>query len=201
MNIRNQDKIMQSLNAGTVYRRSELAHLTTAIDRDLASLVNKGYLEKIGQGLYQKSRQSHYGKLPPDPTNLVKAFLRDEFFLIYSWNEYNKLGLGLTQLYSRMVVYNRKRHGVFKLGHQEYDFRCTTRGFPEKLSREFLLVDLVNNLNDLDEDPEQVKRNIKNSITAYNVDLVMKNAKLYGKIATRKFFEGVCNKHEQTIHS
>ena len=201
MEMHNQDKLNQYLDAGKVYRRSEVAHFTTAVDRDLASLVKEGSLEKVGPGLYYKPRQSRYGALPPDHVALVKAFLRDEFFLVYSWNEYNKLGLGLTQLYNRMVVYNRKRHGVFKLGHQEYDFRCVSRGFPENLTLEFLLVDLLNNLKELDEDPKQVKRNIKKSIDSYNMNLVMKNAKLYGKVATKKFLERVCHGHEKAFHS
>lgn len=201
MNMQNKDRLNQCLNAGKVYRRSKLAHFTTAVDRDLASLVNKHLLVKVGPGLYYKPRQSRYGPLPPDHANLVKAFLRDGFFLVYSWNEYNKLGLGLTQLYNRMVVYNRKRHGVFKLGHKEYDFRCTSRGFPKKLTREFLLVDLLNNLKELDEDPEKVKRNIKKFIDSYDVNFVMENARLYGKVATLKFLEGVCYGHEEAFHS
>lgn len=196
MNMLNRNKLNQSLTAGAVYRRNELAHLTTAIDRDLANLVDKGSLEKVAPGLYYKPRVSRFGALPPNNDDLVKAFLRGDFFLLYSWNDYNALGLGLTQLYNRMVAYNRKRHGVFTLAHQEYDFRRPARGFPEKLSREFLLVDLVNNLNELDEDPDQVKRNIEKSINTYDLKSVMHNARLYGKIATQRYFEGFCQHNE-----
>ena len=49
------------------------------------------------------------------------------------WNQYNALGLGLTQLYNRLIVYNHKRHGIFKLGNKTFDFRRPARGFPMKL--------------------------------------------------------------------
>lgn len=191
MNVSNQNRLNQNLAAGAVYRRNELTNLTTAIDRDLANLVEKGLLEKVAQGLYYKPQTSRFGTLPPDNNALVKSFLRDDYFLIYSWNDYNKLGLGLTQLYNQMQVYNRKRHGIFELGHIVFDFRRPARGFPEELTPEFLLVDLINNLNALDEDPSLIKQNIKKLICNFNRDAVMQYAKLYGKISTLKFFEQV----------
>jgi hypothetical protein len=75
---------------------------------------------------------SRFGSLPPEENALVKAFLRDNQFLLLSWNAYNSLGLGLTQVYNRMVVYNRKRHCVFRLANQEYDFHRPTYGFAKK---------------------------------------------------------------------
>jgi len=191
MNTRSPTKLERNLSAGNVYRRDQLTHFTTAIDRDLASLVNEGLLEKIAPGLYYKPRLSRFGALPPNDKDLVKAFLRDDFFLIYSWNDYNALGLGLTQLYNKMMVYNRKRHGLFKLSNREYDFRRPTRGFPDKLTREFLLVDLLNNLKELDEDPNKVKEKIKQSLDTFNKEALTLNADLYGKIATQRFLQGL----------
>ena len=58
-------------------------------------------------------------------------------------NLYNLLGLGTTQLYNRRVVYNQKRHGTFDVGGSVYRFE-RRMNIPRKLSKEFLLVDLVN---------------------------------------------------------
>jgi hypothetical protein len=76
----------------------------------------------------------------------VAGFLKDHRFLLASPNAYNALGVGTTQLYDKTVVYNHKRHGQFSLGGRTFDFRQKP-SLPKKLTREFLLVDLANNLD------------------------------------------------------
>lgn len=193
MKTRNQDKLFQKLSVGRVYRRQVLANLTTAVDRDLASLLMGGLLQKVAPGLYYKPKTSRYGLLPPGDNELVKAFLGNNDFLLYSWDQYNALGVGLTQLYNRVVVYNRKRHGLFELSHREYDFRRPARGYPRKLTPEFLLIDLMNNLNELEEDPELIKKNIKNKLPSFNKPKLMWNARKYGKVRVLRFFEKLSN--------
>ena len=91
-----------------------------------------------------------YGKVatrnsPADERELVRRFLKEDDFLLTSANAYNTLGLGTTQLYNTWVVYNHKRHGRFTLGDLNFEFRRKPR-FPQNLTEEFLLVDLLNNL-------------------------------------------------------
>src|SRR5262245_17459882 len=140
MNTASYEKLVSNLKTGHVYRRESLLSFSKAVDRDLEKLLNKGMLEKLAPGLYYKPTHSRYGLLPSKDEELIRCFLRDDPFLLYSWNQYNTLGLGLTQLYNRAVVYNRKRHGLLNLGGKEFDFRRPLRGFPKKLSKEFLLV-------------------------------------------------------------
>ena len=161
MNTYSYEQLNNQMHAGHVYRRDMLLPYSKALDRDLDTLVEKGLLRKLAGGLYYKPAMSAFGALPPKDDNLVGSFLRDNKFLLYSWNQYNSLGVGLTQLYNRVVVLNRKRHGVFKLGNKEFDFRRSHKGFPNKVTPEFLLVDLVNNLSDLAEDTSLVKKKIK----------------------------------------
>lgn len=191
MNTLSYEKFDSHLKAGHVYRREALLSLSSAIDRDLSSLVKKGRIERVGSGLYHKPAHSRFGTLPSNDEELVRSFLRDDYFLLFSWNQYNTLGLGLTQLYNRVVVYNRKRHGLFKLGGKEFDFRRPARGFPEKLSKEFLLIDLINNLSELAEEGELVKAQVKKYLKQFNQSKVTHYASLYGKVATRKFFEHI----------
>lgn len=187
MRTRSFEKLNHHLKPGQVYRRDSLLSYSTAIDRDLIRLVQEGLLEKIAAGLYYKPRTSRYGNLPPEDRLLVKAFLRDDQFLLFSWNEYNTLGLGLTQLYNRIVVYNRKRHGIFKLGDKEFDFRRPACGFPGKLTPAFLVVDLLNNLNELAEDIEKIKAKLKSHLLPSLLKQARLCAKKYGKVATNKF--------------
>lgn len=100
-------------------------------------------------------KESVFGKAPADERELVRAFLKDDRFLLISPNNFNSLGLGTSQLYNKKVVYNHKRHGVFKLGNRKFDFRLRHH-FPTKLSTEFLVVDMANNLNQLAEDTNAV---------------------------------------------
>lgn len=189
MKTKNFQKVHSKLQSGQVYRREAFLGLSKAADRDLLMLVNQGLLEKVGAGLYYKPKKSRFGALPPQDNALVKAFLRDSRFLIFSWNEYNSLGLGLTQLYNRVVVYNHKRHGLFELGGKQFDFQRPARGFPTKLSSEFLLVDLLNNLNNLSEDAEVVRSSIKSNLDKFNRKKLVTVARRYGKISAQKFLQ------------
>ena len=144
--VMNRLEVLKSrLKQGRVYRREDMIEWSNAIDRHLEKLVEESVLEKLAQGLYYVPKISAFGKVPPDEDVLVRGFLKDDRFLLVSPNSYNSLGVGTTQLYNKKVVYNHKRHGIFKLGNREFDFQ-RKYDFPTKITQEFLLVDLVNNL-------------------------------------------------------
>ena len=189
MKAKNYETLYSHLDFGKVYRREELLPFSHSIDRDLALLNSKGMLEKLSGGIYYKPKLSRLGKLPPSDEEVVAAFLSKDKFLLYSWNQYNSLGLGLTQLYNKLVVYNLKRHGQFKLGDKTYDFRRPNRGFPDVLTPEFLLVDMLNNIEELAEDADLVKAQIKNNLCKFDVSKVKNCSLSYGKVAIKHFFK------------
>lgn len=82
-------------------------------------------------------------------------------------NAYNSLGVGTTQLYNETVVYNHKRHGLFKLGKRSFRF-VLKHHFPSDLSDEFLLVDLVDHINQLVENRERVLNLVKTKAHSMN---------------------------------
>jgi len=188
------EQLDSHMRAGYVYRREALLSYSKALDRDLDTLVEKGLLRKLAGGLYYKPAQSQLGVMPPKDDNLVSCFLRDHRFLMFSWNQYNSLGVGLTQLYNRVIVLNHKRHGVFKLGNKEFDFRRSSKRFPAKVTPEFLLVDLVNNLKELAEDTPVVKENVCKNLARFDQDKLVRLAREYGKISTKKYFEEICHR-------
>ncbi len=179
--------LANGLKAGHVYRREDLARLSNAVDRHLRELVSTGKLQKLAQGLYYAPKQSNFGPLPPADEQVVKGFLRDKEFLVFSPSSYNAVGLGTTQLYNRTLVYNHKRHGVFRLGNRQFDFRVKPR-FPKKLSREFLYVDLLNNLEELAEDRDAVLSQARSKLPSYDMDRLKEAVESYGNMATRKRF-------------
>jgi hypothetical protein len=120
---------------------------------------------------------------------VVRGFLREKNFLVFSPSSYNAVGLGTTQLYKSTLVYNHKRHGVFKLGNREFDFRVKPR-FPKKLTPEFLFVDLLNNLNELPEDRESVLQQAQNKFTTFDSARLQQALDSFGNMATRKRVRG-----------
>jgi hypothetical protein len=177
--------LANELQAGRVYRREELARLSSAVDRNLRELVQAGKLKKIAQGLYHAPKQSSFGPLPPTDEQVVGGFLRDKDFLVFSPSAYNSVGLGTTQLYNRTLVYNHKRHGVFQLGNRQFDFRMKPR-FPKKLTPEFLYVDLLNNLDGLAEDREAILRQAQCRLRSFDPVRLRRAVDSFGNVATRK---------------
>ena len=173
------------LRPGHVYRREDLARMSTAVDRHLRELVASGRLRKLAQGLYHAPKPSSFGPLPPDDEQLLGSFLRDKDFLVFSPSAYNSVGVGTTQLYNHTLVYNHKRHGVFKLGNRQFDFRVKPR-FPKKLTPEFLYVDLLNNLDELAEDREVVLRQARGKFVSFDSARLQRAVDSFGSVATRK---------------
>ncbi len=178
------------MQRGKVYRRSELARCSAAIDRDLKLLCDTGEVLKVGPGLYCRPKRSAFGPLPPDDKELVHSFLKDNRFLMTSFNHFNGLGLGLTQLYNHTLVYNFKRHESVQLGAKTFDFKRLPH-FPKKLSKEFLLVDLLNNLKHLAEDETRVTDRLKEKIADFDPVALKKTAGQYGRARTRHLIEAL----------
>ncbi|MDB5200855.1 MAG: hypothetical protein JWQ27_264 [Ferruginibacter sp.] len=176
--------LKQHLKPGKVYRRAELSQWSNAVDRHLAQLVEEGSIKKLSPGLYYVPRQTVFGAAPPDEKELVRSFLKDDEFLLTTPNAYNSLGVGTTQLYNKRVVYNHKRHGIFNLGGREFYFHSKHR-FPKKLSPEFLVVDLLNNLNSLAEDTDEVLRKTLAKATSLNRGKLQQSVMRYGNSKTK----------------
>jgi hypothetical protein len=176
------------LKPGQVYRREDLARWSNAVDRHLKQLVSEGTLTRVAGGLYAYPKQTVFGKAPAEDGRLVEVFLKDHRFLLVSPNAYNSLGVGTTQLYDKTVVYNRKRHGDFQLGGRKFAFRVKA-DFPKTLTKEFLLVDLVNNLDQLAEAKHDVLERVRKRAASFDVRRLQRAVRDYGSVRTKKFFE------------
>lgn len=190
MRVAKEELLLNKMKQGQVYRRSDLARHTTAVDRYLDRLVKKNEVVKVSGGLYLRPKASAFGAVPPDEQSLVKTFLKDDRFLVNSFNNYNQLGLGLTQLYGHNVVYNYKRFGEFELGGKKFFFKRVPK-FPYQLSKEYLLVDMLNNLKELAEDEVSVFENLKKNKENFDAKRVLSLAKEYGRPRTKKFLDEV----------
>jgi hypothetical protein len=180
-------ELKRRLRPGQVYRREHVARWSNAVDRHLKQLVEEGTLTKLAGGLYVYPKETVFGKAPAEDDKLVEAFLKDDRFLLVSPNAYNSLGVGTTQLYDKTVVYNHKRHGDFRLGGRKFEFRMKP-SLPKSLTKEFLLVDLVNNVNQLAESKQDVLARVAEKAASCDFRRLERAARSYGNVQTKKFF-------------
>jgi hypothetical protein len=177
------------LQPGGVYRRKDLAPQSRAVDRDLQLALDAGQLHRAAQGLYYAPIKTLFGDAPPDDHALIGKFLEDRHFLLLNPSYYNSLRLGTTQLYNKTLVYNHKRHGLFRLDNREFDFRVKHR-FPAALSMEFLWVDCLNNLDELAEDQDVIVPNARKSLDRFDSPALREALAEYGSAATRRLVRG-----------
>lgn len=183
--MKNTEKLKNAMTLGRVYRRQELEGFSGAVDRDLKTLVRNGEVKRLAGGLYYRPERNAFGVVPPSEKELVRAFLKTDDFLVTSHNYFNQLGLGLTQLYNDYVVYNHHRTGDFDLGGRRFRFR-RPRSFPRELSKEFLLVDLLNSLKELPDDTSNVLKSLKMRLKEFDPDKVQECLARYGKARARE---------------
>jgi hypothetical protein len=194
------NQLRSHIKVGKVYRRAELAKWSNSVDRHLAQLTQEGTLEKLSPGLYHAPKKTVFGNVPPDEETLVRKFLKDDDFLVTSPNAYNSLGVGTTQLYNKRVVYNHKRHGEFILGGRKFFFH-TKHKFPKSLTQEFLLVDLVNNLESLAEDRNDVLEKVLEKAKTMNVKRVKQAVSNYGGAKARALFSSILTTDRRIAHA
>lgn len=184
------EELKKQLKRGQVYRRDSLLKWSKSVDRHLEALVEDGTLEKLSQGLYYYPKLSAFGQTPPEDDVLIRSFLKDDRFLLTSLSNYNSLGVGTTQLYNEKIVYNHKRHGDFKLGNRKFSFRIKPH-FPTKVTKEFLLVDLINNLELLAEDPTEVLKNVAVKVSTMDIKKLKRHVSRYGNAKTKRVLDPI----------
>ena len=182
---RTLEKMTATLVPGRVYRRSDFVDMSSNVDRHLAELLANGQLKKLYQGLYSAPKSTPFGEALPNENSLLQAFLKDNHFVVYSQSQFNILGLGTTQLYNQRTVFNRKRIGEFALGGRTYVFR-RWREAPRTLTSEFLVVELLNRLDELAEDTDTVLRRLKEKLGQFNTRKLMYASAHYGTLSTQK---------------
>ena len=179
------ETLKKHLKRGTIYRRSDLEQWSKSIDRELATLLKEGTLQKVATGIYYFPKKNAFGNEPPEEGKLIKQFLKSDNFLITSYNRFNGLGLGTTQLYNQKIVYNHSRSGEFKLGNHKFIFKKKNQ-FPDQPTKEFIFIDLLNNLKGLAEDQPRILKKVYEKITDMNTTEFKEALRQYGTPRTRK---------------
>ena len=174
------------LRPGRVYRREDLAKWSASVDRHLKTLVENGDLKKLRYG----PRKLVFGDAPASEHEFVRAFLKTDRFIVTSPNLYNQLGLGTTQLYNRLFVHNQKRHGTFNLGERVYQFE-RRMNVPRRLSQEFLLVDLVNEVDQLAEDRDATLARVREGAGRMDFRKLSRAVSLYANYSSQRWWKNL----------
>ena len=180
-------ELKSHLQPGQVYRRHDLEQWSNSVDRHLKELVSEGVLKKVAGGMYLYPKQTVFGAVPATDQVVVESYLKDNRFLLLTFNDYNKLGVGTTQLYNETIVYNAKRHGMVRLGNRTFTF-VRKPYFPTTVTAEFLLVDLVNNLEKLAEDRRAVLEKVRQKAAELDKEKLAEAAQRYGSAKAKKYF-------------
>lgn len=183
-------RLKEHLRPGGVYRRKDLLPWSNNVDRHLMKLIADGTLQKLRTGLYYHPRKFGFGEAPADEQEIVRAFLQTNRFVVMSPNAYNQLGVGTTQLYNKRVVYNQERNGTFVLGNRLFTFKRRSN-IPRQLTAEFLLVDLVNELDQLAEDRDAVLPRVRARAKAMDTRKLARAISRYGKYSTQRWFKTI----------
>lgn len=183
-------ELLSQLSKGELYSWDDLKDHSRSPGRDVKRLLDEGLLNKVGPGLYLSPQKSRFGSVPASAEQVVTAFLQTDDYLLFSTNLYNSLKLGLTQLKNETMVYNKKRHGGIMLSNRTYHFKVKPKGFPKKLTKEYLLIDLVNNLDMVGESPTDLLKKIAHNVESneFNRVKLFDLAREYGHVYTKKFF-------------
>jgi hypothetical protein len=134
---------MPKLQTGRVYRTRDFARYDSNPTRLVAKLVEQGKLKRLRHGLYHAPAQGAFGEVPPAEEALLRAYFGGNPFLRTGPSVWNGLGLGSTAVEAVPLVYNTTLTGKVELGGRPFEFRRTR--FPRNPSREFFVVDLLQN--------------------------------------------------------
>lgn len=178
------------MRPGRVYRRSNLASVSTAIDRDLKTLVDGGQARKLAGGLYCRTGTNPFGAASPNAHALVRAFLKSNDFLLASPKDFNQLGFGPARLFVNPVVYNHRRSGDFQLGGRRFRFRIV-RAYPKSPSKEYLLVDLLNHAGEFPSDAGRVIETLKSRPRELDRGKLAACLARYGGMRARNLLRGI----------
>ncbi|MBI4603448.1 MAG: hypothetical protein HY721_15965 [Planctomycetes bacterium] len=129
------------LQAGRVYRTSDLAAWGKNPSRLARRLEREGMLQRLARGLFTRQRDGRFGLVPPRDEELLRSFLKGGPFVITGPERWNALGLGATALFAHRLVYNTKRSGELDLGGEKFLLRRVR--FPEDPGPEWFVVDLI----------------------------------------------------------
>jgi len=179
----------QPLRRGHVYRTGDLHGANPA--RVAKRLVAEGKLQRLGRGLFVHPTKGRFGQVPPDDTEVMRAFLDGDSFVMTGPERWNALGLGTTAVYAAQLVYNRKRTGRFTFGGRPFDLRRVE--FPDAPTSEWFAIDLLEHADQAGASRAELERALATAVERgrFDYERLRRMADRFGSQATRKLVDSL----------
>lgn len=187
--------MLSGMVAGHVYRAREIKGLSKDSSRDLNALLKAELICRAGPGLYYKPRRLAGRAVPANLDSVLQKFLRSDQFLVRYISDFNKLGLGTTQHATVTYIYNHKRSGEIELDGKKYMF--VMRKLPSTQTTEYLLVDMLNNLKNMGEEPRYFLQKLSDTLPKMNlnIDKLLATTEEYGKRWVKRYLRKLDRVH------
>jgi hypothetical protein len=177
------------IEAGRTFRTEDLRRWSANPARLAKRLVRQGRLRQAARGLFYASVQGRFGQAPAAEDEVLRAFLRDDAFVITGPPKWNALGLGSTAMFAATLVYNRKRTGEFTFDGRRFLLRRVL--FPSEPPPEWFVVDLLQHHDTAGVTLAELAARLVARIAdgCWNPDRLRELARRYGTKATAALIE------------
>lgn len=150
------------LTPGTVLRTAALRRWGDNPTRLAQRLEREGRVQRLGHGFLYVPRETRFGTAPPTEDALLDALLDGTPHVVTGPVRWNALGLGSTALHVHPLVYNTKRTGTVTLGRRTFELRRVA--FPQEVSAEWFVVDLLRHADTVGLDAADVAKNLVRAV-------------------------------------
>lgn len=173
-----------------VYLTSDLAVWSSAPSKLATELVERGLLKRAARGIYYTPTYGQPVRTLQLEADLVRAYLKGRRHMFTGHDNWRGLGLHVTIGGDVPWVYNDKISGLRSLGQFAFEFH--RRRFPDAPSREWFLVDLLNNMMQTTVWPNEIVTALTTTACEgmWSLEQLHAMALEYGNHQTRLLVEG-----------
>lgn len=174
-----------NLEPGRAYRTRELRRWSANPTRLARRLVREGKLHEAAHGLFYAPVESRFGQAPASDSEILRAFLGGERFVITGPPRWNALGLASTAMFAATLAYNTRRTGNFTFDGRRFMLRRVL--FPEEPPAEWFVVDLLQHHDMAGTSLTDLEHSLTATLRAgrWRIDRLREMAAKYGTKATQ----------------
>jgi Family of unknown function (DUF6088) len=156
-----------------------------AASKIVATLVNKGTLKRLAQGIFYKPKQTIFGAIRPNETEMIKPFLfknGQRVAYITGTSLYYQMGL-TTQVAAQIIIASKQRRDTVAIGNLRIQ---TVKSYIEITEENYKLLQFLDALKDFNQIPDLdvsnarvLLRNKLNTFSAETIERLTKYALQY----------------------
>jgi Family of unknown function (DUF6088) len=156
------EKQLTLLSEGTTFRYQGLAiepSEYTAASKKIERLIASGILKRVSKGVFYKPKQSIFGALQPNETEILKQFLfknGQRIAYITGVRLYHQMGL-TTQIPAMIVIASHNRRGFVSIGYLNIK---PAKSYVKVTNDNYELLGFLDAIKDLNRIPDLDKKSV-----------------------------------------